>query len=44
LANQQSLAFKTAEEGVERPFIDLQTVIGEGLAQGVAVTLGAKLR
>src|ERR1700751_3848429 len=43
LADKQSLAFKTAEEGVERPFIDFQPVVSKSFAQGVAVTLLAKL-
>src|ERR1035438_6587111 len=44
LAGQQSLGFQAPQQRVERAFVDDQAVVGQGLAQRVAVTLLAKLR
>src|SRR5215469_831660 len=43
LAHEQSLAFKPAEQRIQSPFIDLQSVIGQCFAQCVSVALRTKL-
>ena len=42
LADEEALGLKAAEEGVERAFVNFHSVLGECLAQGVAVLLGTQ--
>src|SRR5579872_5507354 len=43
LAHQQTLGLKPAQERVQRAFINLHAVLGEGFAQRVSVLLSAEL-
>src|ERR1700729_2428553 len=42
LTYQQALGFQAAQERVERTFVDSQAVVGQGLAQGVAILFGSE--
>lgn len=44
LAREKSLRFQTAEQRVKRPFVDLNPLLGEILAERVSVLLAAKVR
>lgn len=41
-ADEEALGFEAAQEGVESAFVDGHALVGEGLAEGVAVLLFAK--
>ena len=43
LAGEELLGFEAAEEGVQGAFFNGKAFVGEGLAEGVAVVLGAEL-
>src|SRR5512138_1247712 len=42
-ALEQALSFEPAEEGIERPLVDLEGLVGEPLLQRVAVLLAVQL-
>ena len=44
LAAEQTLRLETPQQRVERAFVDRQPLLGQRLAQGVAVALGLQLR
>src|SRR6516225_4422578 len=41
LADQESLRFQAAQQGIQGAFVDGHAMLGQGLAQGVTVLFGA---